>query len=280
MSEMDHQDTGPPPICNPEYSPIFDVPRVESETFVRHVEYRRSTASTNDLAIELMRETLKGVPLLVLAEQQRLGRGRGSNRWWSAAGALTFTLVVDTNRAVPPTGNVPSVSLVVALAICEALDRLDLAERFHLKWPNDVLAGRRKVAGILTEVPAQPGDLLVIGIGINVNNSPAHAPSELQQQATSLADLANRQFDVTEILVRVLQQLSRRLADFAAGHLHLGQACASWSALRGRTVRLKTGRRRVCGVCEGIDDDGALLIRGDGIHRLRTGTVEHVEWEE
>ena len=218
--------------------------------------------------------------MLVLAEQQTLGRGRGGNRWWSAAGALTFTLVIDSSRAVPPTGIVPTVALVAALAVCEALDSLGLTEQISLKWPNDVLAGRRKVAGILTEVPARPRDHLVIGIGINVNNSLAHAPSELGRQATSLTDLANRQFDLTETLVRVLKQLSRRLADFADGRLHLGQACTQRSALRGKTVRLKTGRRRVFGVCEGIGDDGALIIRSDGTHRLPTGTVEDVDWDE
>ena len=257
--------------------PIFDLRRIESETFVRHVEYRRSTTSTNDLAMELVRDETRILPLLVLTEQQTRGRGRGSNRWWSSEGALTFTLGIDTRGVVPRAGTVPLVSLVAALAVCEAFGQLHLSEKIRLKWPNDVLAGHRKVTGILAEVPARPRDRMVIGIGINVNNSLADAPRELRQQATSLADLAGHQFDLTEILVLVLRQLSLRLADFADGNLRLGHSCTVWCALRGKTVSLKIGNRRVAGVCQGIDDNGALIVGSDGA-RYVTGVVEHIDW--
>ena len=133
------------------------------------------------------------------------------------------------------------------------------------------------MTGILTEVPARPRHRMVIGIGINVNNSLADAPQELRQQATSLADLAGHRFDLTAVLVLVLRQLSLRLADFADGNLRLGHSCAPWCALRGKTVSLKIGNRRVGGICQGIDDNGALIIGSDGA-RYVTGLVEHIDW--
>lgn len=258
----------------------FDLHRIQSETFVQCVEYRQSVASTNDLAKELVRDASRSLPLLVLAEQQTQGRGRGLNRWWSSEGALTFTLVLDTRDAAPQAGDVPLVSLVAALAICEALDQLHSTEAFRLKWPNDVLAGRRKVTGILAEVPARPRDRMLIGIGINVNNSLNDAPRELQQQATSLADLAGRPFGLTDVLVRVLGQLNLRLADFACGNLRLGQTCAAWCALTGRTVEFRAGRRRVVGTCQGIDDNGALVIDCDGVESFLSGVIQRVDWDE
>jgi BirA family biotin operon repressor/biotin-[acetyl-CoA-carboxylase] ligase len=259
--------------------PVFDLQRIWSETFVRSIEYRRSTASTNDLAMQLVRGGADELPLLVLAEQQTRGRGRGANRWWSSEGALTFTLVIDSSAAgLPSTDNNSLLALVTAVAICETLDQLDLPEAIRLKWPNDVLAGRRKVTGILAEVPARPRDRILVGVGINVNNPLTDAPAELQEQATSLADLAGHPFDLTEILVRSLEQLSGRLRDFADGSLHLRQLCDRWCALNGKNVKVKLGNRRLSGQCKGIDETGALLVDCKRTHRVTSGVIEHIDW--
>ena len=258
----------------------FDLGRIDAETFVECIEYIHETESTNDLALQRIRDARCPTPLLVLAARQTRGRGRGANAWWSAAGALTFSLVVDTAGMASLRGGHSPLSLVAALAVCQAIQQLSTDIVARLKWPNDVLLGRRKVSGILTEVPVRPRERMVIGVGINIDNSLADAPDDVQRRAISLADAVGRQFDLTDVLIAFLHQFDSLLADYRRGDLRLGQACASWCALTGRQVRLALGSRRVSGVCCGIDDDGALIISGDQEQRFLSGVIEHVDWDD
>lgn len=257
----------------------FDLGRIESEAFVECVEYIHEAESTNDLALELIQDSRCRLPLLVLAARQTRGRGRGANAWWSAAGALTFSVVIDTAGMASLRGGLAPVSLVAALAVCQAIRLLSTDINARLKWPNDVLLGRRKVCGILTEVPARPRERMVIGVGINVNNSLADAPPDVQHRAISLADAAGRQFDLSEVLIGFLRQFSSLLADYRRGDLRLSQACAPWCALTGCHVSLMLGSRRVAGVCRGIDDVGALIISGDEEQRCLSGVIDRVDWD-
>ncbi len=259
---------------------LFDLQRIERETFVASVQHRHETESTNDLALELIRDARCPLPLLVLATRQTRGRGRGANVWWSADGGLTSSLVVETAGMASLRGGQSLVSLITALAVCQAIEGLSTDIRARLKWPNDVLLGRRKVCGILAEVPARPRDRMVIGVGINVNNSLATAPRDVRRRAISLADAAGRPFDLTEVLVGFLSQFNSLFTDFQRGELRPSQACAPWCALTGHHVSLKLGSRRVAGECRGIDDDGALIISGDGEQRCLSGVIESVGWDD
>lgn len=155
----------------------LDVQRILSATSVRTVEYHDELTSTNDLALQLV--SGQPLPLLVVAERQTGGRGRGGNKWWAAEGALTYSLVVDAAALRLEQRSWPRVSLTVALAISDTLDELLPNRAVQLKWPNDVYLQGRKVCGILVETaPRFPG-VLVLGIGVNVNNSLAAAPAEL-----------------------------------------------------------------------------------------------------
>src|SRR5438034_451345 len=98
------------------------------------------------------------------------GRGRGTNRWWSADGALTFSLVLEAPQERLPMSRWPQVALVAGVAVCEALERMAPRAEMRVKWPNDVYLAGRKICGILSEsVPARR-DRIVVGIGVNVNN--------------------------------------------------------------------------------------------------------------
>jgi BirA family transcriptional regulator, biotin operon repressor / biotin---[acetyl-CoA-carboxylase] ligase len=259
----------------------FDLKRVERETFVAEIAYRPEVPSTNDWALELAREGGHRLPLLVLASQQLQGRGRGANRWWSASGALTFSLLLDTRQTLPFPQLLPRLSLAAGLSVCEALGPRVRNERVQLKWPNDVLLGRRKVCGILVESPARPQDRCVVGIGINVNNSLSEAPAEVRQRAVSLADAAGERWDLTSVLVDVLRQLEMSFANLAAGRLRLHDASRPWCALTGKFIAVAAGKKRLEGVCVGIDDDGALRVRTpEAERRLVSGVVESIRWED
>jgi BirA family biotin operon repressor/biotin-[acetyl-CoA-carboxylase] ligase len=253
----------------------FDIEHIEAATFVKRVVYRHRLGSTNDLALQIVAAGEVEYPLLVLADQQVRGRGRGENQWWAGRGALTFTLLVDA--AARPKRTWPQISLSTGIAVCSAL--LDLLPEFsvQLKWPNDVFLQSRKVCGVLVETsPAQP-EALIIGIGVNVNNSLAEANEALQSTATSLADVARREWDRTEVLIKILQHLESGLRQLETDQLQLSESWRRLCMLQGRTLCVESGTQRWVGVCQGIDDQGALLLQTDsGVQRCFAGVVAKI----
>jgi BirA family biotin operon repressor/biotin-[acetyl-CoA-carboxylase] ligase len=214
----------------------------------------------------------------VLVEFQTNGRGRGSNRWWSSDGALTFSLVLDARQADIPLERRPQVSLTAGLGVCEALAEMLPGQSLGLKWPNDVFLGTRKVCGILVEVPPRRPDRLVVGVGINVNNSFRDAPVTLRPTGTSLADEAGEPFDVVEVLLRVLSRMNEALELLADDGPRLAEAWRRRCLLRGRTVHLEGVSRKTIGLCRGIASDGALLIETpQGLERAHSGVIAHFD---
>lgn len=264
-------------------SPDFDSARICRETGVRRVELHDELPSTNDLALELAAGApAADLPLLVLAVRQTGGRGRGDHRWWSAAGGLTFSVAVDTEALQLAPRRWPRIALATGLAVAETvLEQLRLEHRsrhaVRVKWPNDVFVDGRKICGILTENVSRRPHRLVIGIGLNVNNSWREAPAELHRVGTALVDVTQRQFSPQKILVDLLQRLQRSLADVADESFPLTEAWRALCMLEGRTVTVEAGDTRTTGVCQGIDDDGALLLQNHGgVQRCAAGTVAKI----
>jgi BirA family biotin operon repressor/biotin-[acetyl-CoA-carboxylase] ligase len=200
----------------------------------------RSVGSTNARAKELAAAgALHGT--LVTASEQTAGRGRQGRAWSAPAGrALAMSLVVRDPPAVLP--------LLASVAVADVAGP-DAA----IKWPNDVLVGGRKVAGILVEGRPAEG-WAVLGIGLNVAVRPEDLPAELRERAGGLGLGPG---DVEPVLARLLAALGVRLADPAA-------TLAAWrerDALRGRPVAWAGGR----GTAAGIDGEGRLVVElGDG----------------
>jgi BirA family biotin operon repressor/biotin-[acetyl-CoA-carboxylase] ligase len=256
---------------------------IRDTSFVEKVEWHDTIASTNDRGNELARSADLATPLLILAGRQTAGRGRGANRWWSADGALTFTLVFDPQRDLTksklpplPIELWPRVALVAGVALCDLLQTLLPSTPSRLKWPNDVLLGDKKVAGILVEVPQAGADVprrLVLGMGVNVNNSLAASPREVQAVAAALCDAGGERFDSTQLLVDWLNSFVNRLGELTGSAPELVQRWQSLCALNGKTVELQSGSRTVRGNCRGIDCDGALLLETcAGPERLYAGS--------
>jgi BirA family biotin operon repressor/biotin-[acetyl-CoA-carboxylase] ligase len=229
------------------------------------------TDSTNTRAREL---AAAGAPhgTVVTAGEQSDGRGR-QGRVWSAppGGALLYSALVrplgERHLTLP---------LAVPLAVAEAAEELAPGVECGVKWPNDVLVGRRKLAGILIEARPQDG-WAVIGVGLNLTITPDQFPPELRDTATSLALECGRP------LGRVPSQrsaaptaqaaavLSRRLEVW----LEADQAMvlAAWrerDALRGREVAWEGGS----GVADGIDDRGYLVVVTASGARVTVGAGE------
>jgi len=269
------------PPFPPDVAPLPDRQQLQASPLLGLVEVHETLTSTNDRATELARDLTTVLPALVVAGQQTAGRGRSTHTWWSPPGALMFSLVVEPGRSGIRRDQWPRISILTALSVCEVLRQRLPDHVCGLKWPNDVWLDAKKVCGILIEVPGVPPSVeprIVIGVGLNVNNSLVSAPSEIRERATSLCDCAGEHFNVTELLLGFLASLSHHLTALGKGDPHLGAKWRSLCVLSGRQVAIKFGGREITGRCEGIDDEGALLIEtGSRRERLFGGTVIDIQ---
>ena len=252
----------------------WDLLSLRNDTFVREIDYHEVIGSTNDRAIEMARTDCE-TPLLVIADQQSAGRGRGANQWWSATGALTFSLILDLPMLAPE--RLSSFSLTVGLAVCQALEKFAPAADLALKWPNDVYLNAKKVSGILIDRPVASESRLIVGVGVNINNSLKDAPAELASRATSLSDELDAHFELTATLIEVLNQIESRMRD----HIHRAEwlldQYRAYCMLTGRTVTIEVGSEIVTGRCKGIDVSGALLIEnGGGLQKCVAGVIQKI----
>lgn len=256
----------------------FDLASIKRQTFVVEIEAHDSIPSTNDRALSLAVDAQLPTPMLIIASRQTEGRGRGRKRWWTTTGGLTFSLIADIEVLRFPAERHSQLSLAVGVAVCETLHELIPDHHVGLKWPNDVYIDGRKVCGILVEVPPERNGRFVIGIGVNVNNSLADAPDELRKTATSLIDVRGSEFDLASLLVALLIRLEQRLESLSSRDPQLAARWEQFSILRGRTVDIESHSRTVSGVCQGIDEEGGLLLRtSSGIERIVDGIVRHFE---
>ncbi|MFG0379845.1 bifunctional biotin--[acetyl-CoA-carboxylase] ligase/biotin operon repressor BirA [Pseudomonas sp. zbq_18] len=221
--------------------------------------FYESLDSTN---AEALRQLAVGAssPLLVIAEAQDGGRGRRGRGWISPFGEnLYYSLGLRLESGYPLDG----LSLTVGLAVQRVLSAMNVD--VGMKWPNDLLVGGRKIAGILLELSGEPGGAyqLVIGIGINVNMLPGRV--DIDQAWTSLR--AERGHFVDRTLLAVA--LGRSLRDYLLRHEREGFAGLreEWEAVhvwRGLEGRLLAGAKCTDGRILGVDDQGALRFEVAG----------------
>ena len=212
--------------------------------------------STNATAVRLLEARRLAPPAIVAASQQTAGRGQRANRWWSDAGTVCATFVLPTAPDRPP-GHVP---LCAGLAVAAVAERHLGGGEVRVKWPNDVLVGRRKLAGILCQRLAGAD---VIGIGLNVRTSFARAPAEVRRRATSLAREGAVAPRRDEVIAELWHALAAALAD--AGWRERFHAL---HALQGRDVRIECDGSIRAGRCDGIDAEGRLLLEEPGAPRI------------
>jgi BirA family transcriptional regulator, biotin operon repressor / biotin---[acetyl-CoA-carboxylase] ligase len=236
-------------------------------------EHHAVLGSTNDRAAAWARD---GAPhgALVIADAQTSGRGRLGRRWFSPPGASVYASIVLKH----PTLETRHAALGLAVGLGLHAGLSTLVDGLALKWPNDVLGGGRKVAGILCESRVQGGAAdLVAGFGINVHR--VQRPAELEAVAIDLEELGVAGTNCADVLTRVIAALEPVLEVFLAfGFGPLRERYESVCATLGREVELHDAMggapRHVTAV--GVEDDGALLVRGGAkgvLLRVEAGEV-------
>lgn len=242
----------------------------------RVVSHHASASSTNELAFGLAAEGASHGEV-VIAEQQTRGRGRRGRSWSSPPGVnLYMSLVL---RPELPPQRASELTLVAAVALAEVLR--ESGATAEIKWPNDVQVEGRKIAGILTELSAEPDrvSFVILGMGVNLNARSEHFPPEVREAATSLAEVRGRRVPRALFTAALLTRLEQWLDEHAARGF--GPVRAAWkelSATLGRQVLVRTERAELVGQAEDIDEAGALLVRGpDGaLERVLAGDVEQL----
>jgi BirA family biotin operon repressor/biotin-[acetyl-CoA-carboxylase] ligase len=226
-----------------------------------------SIDSTNAEALRLI-ERGQAAPFLVLAERQTAGRGRRGRKWVSPfAENVYYSLVLRIEGGMR---QLEGLSLVVGLAVMQTLRELSIPG-VGLKWPNDVLVGQKKIAGILLELVGDPADVchVVLGVGINVN---MQATDEVDQQWTSMRLESGKVFDRNHLVASLGATLQRYLALHQTGGFLAIQAEWEQNHLwQGRDVSLIAGVNKIDGQVVGIDSQGALRLRVGGVEKVFSG---------
>ena len=237
------------------------------------IEILNTVDSTNTVTLQ---RAAAGAPdgAVIAAEWQSQGRGRLGRSWHAGVGeALTFSLLWRTDHGA---GALSGVTLAVGVALARALGSAG-AEGVTLKWPNDVLWRKGKLAGVLTELQ---GDALgptavVIGVGVNVRLSEA-TRARIGQAAADLETACGTAPDRNRLLAEMLIELDRVLAAFGReGFAAVREEWQRHHAQQDRrvTLTLPDGKRR-SGLARGVAEDGALLLETPaGIQRCHSGDI-------
>ncbi len=230
------------------------------------VHVYESIDSTNAHALRLVERAVRA-PFVVVAERQTAGRGRRGRQWVSPfAENIYYSLLLRVDGGMR---QLEGLSLVVGLAVLQALRELGV--QAGLKWPNDVLVGNKKIAGILLELVGDPADVchVVLGIGINVN---MQVTDQVDQQWTSARLETGRPVDRNQLIA----SLSEKLQGYLQRHQASGFATmqAEWERnhlWQGCEVALVAGTSTIDGTVLGIDQQGALRLRVGGAEQVFSG---------
>ena len=237
---------------------------------VRHIALA-TIGSTNAEALARVRAGERG-PLWITAEAQTDGRGRNGRTWTSPQGNLYATLLL-TEPCAP--AQAPQLAFVSGLALHDAVAQCApaFAEQLALKWPNDLLLGRAKLAGILIESESGPAFSIAIGIGVNCASHPDDTP----YPATDLRSVGADTDVGPKLLLEALSvSMQQRLLQWRQGE-SFAQIRADWLARAaglGEHINVRLSDREFSGRFGGLDDSGRLLLQQDG--RLVTVTAGDV----
>jgi BirA family biotin operon repressor/biotin-[acetyl-CoA-carboxylase] ligase len=228
----------------------------------RDIQVFQETTSTNDVIEKMARDAVpEGV--VVFAEAQTKGRGRLGRKWLSPSRkGLWFSVLLRPGLRPQDATQLTVVSATALRRAIEAHTGL----KPEIKWPNDILLGGRKTAGILTELNAELDQIkyVILGIGVDVNQTPGDFPADLRKLATSLRAESGNLIPRAELAVGILRELDHDYARLRDGRFT--EVVDEWEehcATLGREVVIRTGQRQIRGRAESLGEDGALLLRTD-----------------
>lgn len=241
----------------------------------KNVHYEESVESTQKIAHRLAYENApEGT--VIIAEEQVSGRGRMDRKWHSPKyTGVWMSIILRPNIPLP---KAPQLTLLTAVAIVQAIEDLtDLVP--EIKWPNDILIRGKKVTGILTELEAEADRInsIIIGIGMNVNQTKEDFPSELQEIATSLSLEKGEKVSRSDLIKGIFMNLEKLyLLYLEEGFLPIKLLWEGYAISIGRKITARTLSNSIIGTAQGITDDGVLIMVDDHgkTHHVYSADIE------
>lgn len=214
--------------------------------------------------------------LIVVAHTQTSGRGRRGRPWLSPLGGLYFSIILSPRLGDEKT---PLMGLLCACAVRRALFALGIDAQ--VKWPNDILVGDKKIAGILSEAVTIASETagLVIGIGVNQNCPVSDMPSGLEWPTTSIVDEIGKETSTESLLCEIVNEIDS-LIKIVETNSSFSAVIDEWrktSCTLGKSVRIHEDGKFTDGIARDIQEDGALLVETEtGFVSVLLGDVHHL----
>jgi BirA family biotin operon repressor/biotin-[acetyl-CoA-carboxylase] ligase len=254
--------------------------RLKTDFIGRRICFLKAVDSTNARAFELARlQEPEGT--VVVADSQSSGKGRIGRQWTSPPGVNLYTSILFKPAVLPR--DAQKLTLLMAVAVAETITGF-LGRRPSVKWPNDILVGSRKLAGILMEMESEADRVrfVVAGIGVNINMPMSLVDESLRPVATSIMEETGKETSRVEFTTALYSCIEKWYnvvseAGFGSrGFLPVMDAWRGYFVSEGKPVRVRSFGRTIEGICEGIDTDGALLLRRPSgkTERVISGDVE------
>lgn len=222
----------------------------------------KSCSSTNDLAKKLALAGEKEGTAVISAEQTK-GKGTKGRSWYSAREkGLYLSIILN-----PPHSNISILPLMAGVAVNEAIFR-SAGIRARLRWPNDLIWGKKKLGGILCESGflGNRVNYVILGIGLNVSHMRDDFPEEIRHQATSLKLIIKEDIDKEAILGSLWPALNHRYTQFLQGKEEKIVSAFQEDSVfpPGKGITVNTEKMEISGIYRGIDSRGGLILESQG----------------
>ncbi|MEW9674735.1 biotin--[acetyl-CoA-carboxylase] ligase [Lentibacillus sp. L22] len=240
----------------------------------KKVVHKEVTASTQHIAHQLAREGADH-GTIVVADEQTSGKGRADHTWHSAKQKGIWMSIILRPAILPYLA--PQLTLLTATVIADVLTNYQMTPK--IKWPNDLLLNGKKTAGILTEMQAEQDKIqyIVIGIGMNVNQSEEDLPTEIQDRATSLFLESHQHWNIRQLIQTILQTFELAYSEYMDnGFPDVKHKWESYGFKIGQAIRIKTMKECYDATFMGIAEDGALLTKtsNEKIKKLYSAEID------
>lgn len=260
-------------ISHPDYPSREEIlSRIRTKIIGREYYYYPILDSTNTYAKRLVKkETLEGT--IIVAEEQKYGRGRKSRNWFSPPGGLWFSIILYPR--IPPDYSM-IITMGFSVAISEVIKEL-LKIKSRVKWPNDLLIDNKKVCGILTEIDAELDEIhhLIVGVGLNVNNI---IDDSIKDTATSLKLEYGQPISRILLFQRIIEKLDYYYQKIIKGDYgFIREKWFEYSDILGKNIKVSLEDKTISGIVLDVDIKGRLHIETlDGEIEIVAGDIEYI----
>ncbi|HNR64721.1 MAG TPA: biotin--[acetyl-CoA-carboxylase] ligase [Atribacterota bacterium] len=244
----------------------FEIKKKLTTSYIgQTIYYFPELSSTNTMANQMAGEMSGKMPegTIIIAEKQSGGKGRSGKKWISPPGGIWSSIIF---YPLDISTHISLFTLMAAAAVARTIDKLFPQIRVHIKWPNDILTGGRKICGILTEMSTEKKNVkwVIVGIGINVNNDSSCLPEEIRENSLSLKEITGHPINRINLISHLCSEIERFYEAFKNKDYSLIiEEWKTYNNVIGKKIKVNLGEKIIIGEAIGIDEKGALILKTD-----------------